>query len=186
MFSSSCVLTTTIVFGGAPLAVPPTLVEDLGVAFVIEAADDGAVADLREAVSLEDALHTLVVGKGGAAHDLEVQCPEAIGDQELHGLAGIAAAAQVFRAYLYAELAPLVSEVVEGYETDNLSGLVPGFALSDLDDKGLNGRVLPAGQVVAAGDGERDLDRRTAVPGGEFGVPVPLVDLLDILLAWGS
>ena len=83
---------------------------------------------------LEDALHTLVVSEGGAAHDPEVQRLEAIGDQELYGLAGVSAAAQIFGAYLYAELAPLVPEVVEGDEADDLAGFVLGFALSGLDD----------------------------------------------------
>src|SRR3712207_3284915 len=55
---------------------------------------------------------------------------------------------------------------------------------SDLE--GLYDRVLPTYQVIAASGGERDLDRRSPVPGGEFGVPIPLVDLLDVLLARGT
>jgi len=70
-----------------------------------------------------------------------------------------------------------VPEVVEGGEP---YGLVLG-----LDDEGLYDRVLPAGQVVAACGGERDLDRRPPVPGGKLGVPIPLVDRLDVLLARG-
>ena len=99
---------------------------------------------------LEDALHALVVGEGGAAHDLEVQRLEAVGDQELHCLTGVTATTQVFGADLYAELAPLALEVVEGNEADGLADFVLGSALTGFDNKGFNGRILPSGQVVAA------------------------------------
>jgi hypothetical protein len=79
-----------------------------------------------------------------------------------------------------------VPEVVEGNEADGLAGFVIGSALPGFDNKGFNGRVLPTGQIVAAGGGEGDLDRRSPIPGGELGVPVPLVDLLDVPFAGGS
>lgn len=68
-----------------------------------------------------------------------------------------------------------MAEVVEGGEADDLS--------LGLYDERLYGWVLPAGEVVAAGGGEGDLDGRTAVPGGEVGVAVPLVGLLDVVFA---
>src|SRR5215212_410024 len=158
--------------------VPPALVEELGVALVVEAAYDATVADLLEAALLEDAPHPRVVGQGRAAHHLEVQGLEAVRDQKLDGLAGVAAAAHGVGAYLYADLAALAPKIVEGGYADGFAG----FAVPGLDDEGLDARVLPAGQVIAAGGGEGDPDRRSTVPGGELGVPVPLVGLLDVVL----
>src|SRR5215218_6315775 len=82
------------------LAVPPLLVEEFGVSFVVEAADERAVPDLHEATLLEDALHAQVVRERRAAHRLQAQSVEAVGEQQLHGLAGVAASAEVFVAYL--------------------------------------------------------------------------------------
>src|SRR5918997_563472 len=164
----------TWLVGGASV-VCAAFVEDLGVAAVVEVADDSTVANLPEAALLEDALHPRIMGEGGAAHGLQVQGLEAVGDEEFYGLAGVAAAAHAPQAYLYADLATLVPEVVQGSQA---RGLAFG-----LDDEGLDGRVLPASQVVAPGSGEGEFDRRPPVPGGELGVPVPLVDFLDVLFA---
>src|SRR5215217_9559418 len=52
--------------------VPSALVEELSITLIVEATDDGAVADLLEAALLEDALHPRVVAQGRAAHHFEV------------------------------------------------------------------------------------------------------------------
>jgi hypothetical protein len=52
--------------------IPPALVEELGVALVVKAADDGAVADLFKPALLEDALHTLIMTQRRAAHGSKV------------------------------------------------------------------------------------------------------------------
>lgn len=114
------------------VVIPPACVEEFGVAFVVEAADDSAVADLLEAAFLEDTLHSYVVGQGRTAYDLETHNVEAIDEEEIHGLAGVAATPRPFIAYLYAELAALVAKIVEGGEPYRLPGL---------DDKGLDGGV---------------------------------------------
>ena len=49
------------------LVFPPAFVEEFGVAAVVVAAQEGPVTDLHEAVLLEDPLHAVVVGQGGAA-----------------------------------------------------------------------------------------------------------------------
>jgi len=50
-----------------PLPLAAAGVEELGVAAVVVAAEEGAVAGPLEAVLLEDPLHAVVVGEGGAA-----------------------------------------------------------------------------------------------------------------------
>src|SRR5215217_4990992 len=155
----------------------PALVEELGVAAVIVAAEDSAVADLDEAVLLEDAPHPFVVGEGGTAHDLEAQSVEGVAEEQLDCFARVAFAAQVFGSDLYAELAAGVAEVVEGDHSDGLVG-VPG-----LHDEGLHARVLPTGEVVAAGGGEGDGYGGAPVPRGQFGVPIPGVGSLHVRLA---
>src|SRR5918998_3237369 len=151
------------------------LVEELGVAAVVVAADHGAVADLPEAVLLEDAPHPLVVGEGRAAHLLEAKSVEGVCYEQANGLARVAPAAQVFGADLYAELATTPAEVVEGDHAD-------GFAFG-LHDKGLHARVLPAGEVGEARGGAGDGDRGAPVPGGELGVAVPGVVRLHVRLS---
>ena len=105
-FNSSCVFIGLIVAGEAPgtggkpgaLVPAAARVEEFGVAAVVVAAEEGAVADLLEAVLLEDALHAVVVGEGRAADVLEAQGVEDVPDEELDGLARVAPAAQVVRA----------------------------------------------------------------------------------------
>src|SRR3712207_4114961 len=64
-FSLSCVINDVILTEGSKKpSVSPALVEELGVAAVVVAAQEGAVADLLEAVLLEDAPHPVVVDQG--------------------------------------------------------------------------------------------------------------------------
>lgn len=69
------------VVGPIFLAVSPALVEEFGVAPVIEAANDRIITDLLKTAFFEDALHAPVVGQRCATHSLEIQVLEAIGDQ---------------------------------------------------------------------------------------------------------
>ena len=98
MFSSSNVFIVVIVVAGRGatirhgpivvsvvdpmfLAVPLALVEEFGVALVIEAANDQIISNLLKTALLEDALHTLIVSQRCAAHGLEIQVLEAVGDE---------------------------------------------------------------------------------------------------------
>src|SRR5215217_3795287 len=135
---------------GALALPPPALVEEFGVAAVVVAAQDGTVAGLDETVLLEHALHAVVVGQGRAADRHEAQSVEDVVEEQGHGLGGVPPAAEVTRTYLYAYLAAVPAEVVEGRHTDRF--------LRGLDDKSLHARILPAGQVVTAGRGEGDGD----------------------------
>ena len=130
----------------AHLTPSSALVEEFGVAFVVEATENRAVADLYEATLLKDALHPRIVREGRAAHGPETQRLETVTDKKFYGLARVAPATQVLRAHLYAKLAPFVPEVVESGESYS--------HVLGLDDEGLYDRVLPTGQVVAASGGE--------------------------------
>src|SRR5829696_1601976 len=135
---------------GALALPPPALVEEFGVAAVVVAAQDGAVADLDETVLLEHALHAVVVGQGRAADRQEAQGVEDVVEEQGYGLGGVTPATQVVLAYLDAHLAAVPTEIVEGRHAYRF--------LRGLDDKRLHAGVLPAGQVVAAGRGEGDGD----------------------------
>src|SRR4051812_42870545 len=135
---------------GALVPFPPALVEEFGVAAVVVAAQDGTVASLDETVLLEHALHAVVVGQGRAAEGQEAQSVEDVVEEQGYGLGGVTPATEVSLAYLYAHLAAVPAEVVEGRHAYRF--------LRGLDDKSLHAGVLPAGQVVTAGRGERDGD----------------------------
>src|SRR3712207_1715723 len=157
------------------LIVAPALVEEFGIAAIVVTADDGAVPNLRETVLLEDALHPVVVCQGGTADDLQVKLLEGVGDQQAHCLGRVTPAAQAPGSDLYAELASLVPEVVHGHHADRFGGF------PSLHDEGLDARVLPAGEVVAARGGERDGDRGPSVPGCQLGIPIPGVDRKSVV-----
>ena len=73
MDGSALVLIQASAFGRVFASIiPPSLVEELGIALVVKAADDGAVADLFKPALLEDALHTLVMTQRRAAHGSKV------------------------------------------------------------------------------------------------------------------
>src|SRR5215213_845496 len=128
----------------------PAFVEELGVAAVIVAAQERTVTDLHKTVLLEDPLHAVVVGQGRAADGREPQGVEDVVEEEGDGLGGVAPTAKVSGSDLYSELAAVAAEVVESRHADR----VP----SGLYDKGLDARILPTGEVVAAGRRKRDGD----------------------------
>src|SRR5688572_15107999 len=81
---------------------PPAFVEELGVAAVIVAAQEGTVTDPHKAVLLEDPLHAVVVGQGRAAHGCEAQGVEDVVYEEGNGFRSVAPTAKVSGSYLYA------------------------------------------------------------------------------------
>ena len=125
------------------LIFPPVFVEEFGIAAVIVAAEEGPVTDLYEAALLEDPLHAVVMGQGGAADGAEAQSVEDVVEEERNGLGGVAPTPQVSGTNLYAQFASIAAEIVEGGHAD---GLPSGFY-----DKSLDARIIPAGQVIATG-----------------------------------
>ena len=84
----------------------PAFVEELGVAAVIVAAQEGTVTGLDKAVLLEDPLHAVVVGQGRAPDGCESQDVEDVVYEESYGFGGVASAAKVSGSDLYASSQP--------------------------------------------------------------------------------
>src|SRR5919112_375047 len=80
----------------------PAFVEELGVAAVIVAAQEGTVTNPHKAVLLEDPLHAVVVGQGRTADGCETQGVENVVYEEGNSFGSVASAAKVSGSDLYA------------------------------------------------------------------------------------